>query len=200
MTVRVRRATAEDVPAMAAAMARAFYDDPLMAWILPDGRNRLPRLTGLFATGYAKVDLVHHEVYTADGAMGAATWAPPGTWKLSTRQTLPALPGTLRWLRGGSLRFASALGTLARHHPAEPHWYLAGLGTDPPFQRQGVGAALLAPVLERCDTEGVPAYLETQKERNVPYYGHHGFEVCGEVDVPGDGPHLWLMWRAPQSR
>ena len=34
-------------------------------------------------------------------------------------------------------------------------------------------------------------------EKDVPYYARHGFEVTGELDLPGGGPHMWLMWRAP---
>jgi GNAT superfamily N-acetyltransferase len=86
-----------------------------------------------------------------------------------------------------------------RHHPHVPHWYLAVLGTDPPRQGCGVGSSLLEPVLSRCDAEGLPAYLESSKERNVPFYARHGFEVTKTIDLPGGGPRLWLMWREPRA-
>ena len=40
-------------------------------------------------------------------------------------------------------------------HPKTPHYYLGGLGTDPPWQGRGFGSAVLAPVLEICDRERV---------------------------------------------
>ena len=83
-------------------------------------------------------------------------------------------------------------------HPHEPHWYLATLGTAVEQQGKGVGGALMRPVLEHCDAEGIPCYLESSKERNVPFYRRHGFEVVKEVPLPGEGPLLWTMWREPQ--
>jgi len=85
-----------------------------------------------------------------------------------------------------------------RRRPRGPHWYLATLGTDPPRQGRGVGSALLCDVLRRCDEEGLLAYLESSKERNVAFYRRHRFEVTGEIQVPGGGPRLWLMGREPR--
>jgi ribosomal protein S18 acetylase RimI-like enzyme len=87
---------------------------------------------------------------------------------------------------------------LARHHPRERHWYLPVLGTAPEHQGRGFGSALLAPVLGRCDAEGVPAYLESSKERNLAFYRRHGFEVTATIRVP-DGPELWPMLRKPRG-
>ena len=84
-------------------------------------------------------------------------------------------------------------------HPRQPHWYLATLGTAVEQQGKGVGSALMRPVLEHCDAEGIPCYLESSKERNVPFYRRHGFEVVEEVPLPGDGPMLWTMWREPTA-
>jgi hypothetical protein len=52
--------------------------------------------------------------------------------------------------------------------------------------------------LERCDAEGMPAYLENSNTRNLPFYLRHGFEVMSETRLPFDGPPLWFMWREPR--
>ena len=46
-------------------------------------------------------------------------------------------------------------------HPPEPHYYLEFLGTRRGQQSRGGGTAVLQPMLDRCDAEGVPAYLES---------------------------------------
>ena len=55
----------------------------------------------------------------------------------------------------------------------------------------------MGPVLERCDTEGIPAYLESSKESNIAYYRRFGFEVTGEIVIAPGGPTVWPMWREP---
>ena len=84
------------------------------------------------------------------------------------------------------------------YRPAALHFYLQGLGTDPDRQGEGLGSAVMQPVLERCDADGLPAYLESTKERNVGFYEQHGFEVVGKEQIASDGPMLWLMWREPR--
>jgi ribosomal protein S18 acetylase RimI-like enzyme len=94
---------------------------------------------------------------------------------------------------------ATGLLGMERRHPREkPHWYLAVLGTDPSAQGQGLGSAVLQPVLERCDTDGIGAYLESSKERNIDFYARHGFRVTGKIRLPR-GPTMWPMWRDPRT-
>ena len=87
--------------------------------------------------------------------------------------------------------------SMAEHNPPEPHWYLNLLATHPDWQRQGLGAMLIAPIGEVCRHDGLPLYLETETVANVAYYSHLGFRVDSEWDVPLDGPHLWGMRRDP---
>lgn len=47
-------------------------------------------------------------------------------------------------------------------------------------QGQGIGSALMAPMLER-DREGVRAYLDATSERHKPLHERHGFEGDGSV-------------------
>lgn len=197
----VRRATPADVPRLADAMARAFEHDPLMSWYVPDQATRLERLRRFYAVSTRRmIARGLREVYTTEDVAGEATWAAPGTCRLSPLAMLPALPGMVRAIGfGGLRRSARAYAALQARHPSEPHWYLEGLSTDPDRQGRGVAIALMAPVLERCDRGGVAAWLETQNPANVPFYERRGFEVAGKLDLPGGGPHMWLMVRQPRG-
>ena len=83
---------------------------------------------------------------------------------------------------------------IGKNHP-EPHYCLELMGTDPAQQGRGLGAALIEPMVERADDEGVGMYLESSKESNVPYYKRFGFKVTRELQHRRNGPSMWLMWR-----
>ncbi len=193
----VRRATADDAPALAQVLARAFQDDPVMSWVCPDARRREEHGRRFFGARLRRL-LPHEEVWTTDDLGGAALWAPAGAWHQSLRETLELLPATLAGRAVHRLPFVlPGLARVEARHPREPHAYLAVLGTDPPAQGRGVGSALLQATLRTCDEDGVPAYLESSKERNVAYYARHGFRLREEVAMPR-GPRVWLMWRDPR--
>jgi hypothetical protein len=59
---------------------------------------------------------------------------------------------------------------------------------------------MLREVLAGADTDGVPAYLESSSERNLPLYERNGFRVVGELQALGHGPTIWRMWREPPPR
>jgi GNAT superfamily N-acetyltransferase len=100
------------------------------------------------------------------------------------------------------LRLPAALQLLSameKVHPSEPHYYLEFLGTRRDRQNKGGGSAVMSVMLERCDLEGVPAYLESSNPRNVPFYARHGFVERGPVAAPKGGPVLATMWREPRA-
>ena len=188
----IRSATADDVPALAGSLARAFEDDPVARFAHPGPRRR-PRGLRRWFGGRLRTLLPDELVWCDEDRRGAAVWAPPDRWELPFREVvwnLPSVSRRLPWLMVGYHR-VDAL------HPPEPHLYLSVLGVDPGAQRGGLGSRLLEPGLEHCDREGVPAYLESSKEANVPFYERHGFRVTREVAMP-KGPSLWLMWRDPR--
>ncbi|MDP1792499.1 MAG: GNAT family N-acetyltransferase [Acidimicrobiales bacterium] len=193
----VRTATVDDLDGMARTMARAFLDDPLINYMFPDRAQRVRGLEPFFRVMIAASLRDQHEmISTTEGCTGVAMWRTPEHWKMPTRSALGLAPTILRrfGLRNSARAFG-ALTTIEKAHPNEPHWYLDGLGSDPDHQRSGVGSSLLAPILERCDNEGMPAYLECIDE-NVPYYRRHGFEVTGQHDF--GSLTVWFMWRHPR--
>ncbi len=196
-TVSVRRARREDFGPLAAMLARAFYDDPVTSWFYPNPKRRLVRARRFF--GIRLRQLADQDLtFTTPDHSGAALWTLPGRWREDLAQSLMLLP-MLPVLLPRIVRSTRAVREIERRHPVVPHYYLSVLGTDPDQQGGGVGSALLGPVLDRCDCDGVAAYLESSKESNVDFYIRHGFSVTDRIDLP-DGPPLWFMWREPGPR
>ena len=197
-SVEVRPATRRDVGALSHALGRAFFDDPVMAWMLPDDDVRKRKLHKLFASLTRYHHLARGGVEVApdgDGIGAAALWDPPGEWQTSRLSEYRAMPGLLMAF-GASLRKGLELTEMMKDvHPEEPHWYLAIIGSDPNVRGKGFGQALMQSRLDRCDAEYAPAYLESSNPDNVPYYERFGFEVTGEITVPNGGPTLIPMWR-----
>jgi GNAT superfamily N-acetyltransferase len=197
--LQVRVATKEDIDAIAASLSRAFEDDPVWTYLLPDAASRLKRLVRYFVTAMRLQHIPHSTSYTDSALAGAALWDPPGHWRMTPSQYVLGTPGFIRSFGGGTLNAMRTLSAVEKRHPAgPPHYYLAVLGTDPDHQGKGIGSSVLKPVLDKCDHDGVGAYLESSKESNIAFYARHGFELRGEVRLPG-GPLVWPMWRDPRE-
>jgi ribosomal protein S18 acetylase RimI-like enzyme len=187
-----------DVFEVSAALARAFFDDPLQAWMLPDEQTRLDVLRRLFIL-QSRGAVPSGHCFTDESLSVGAFWLAPNSPAPDARD-IPDT-GPLRDLLGDGLdRLKLAMAAMRVAHPTAPHWYLEGLGTDPPAQQRGLATAALAPVLTRCDVDQTPAYLESTKESNVGFYERRGFRLTGTIDIPGGGPRLWAMWREPSRR
>jgi len=182
-----------------AALAQAFYDDPVFGWFLRDDTRRLAQLESLFGLWGRRIWFPQGLSYSTASAAGAALWMAPDTWHVSMREQLPLLPRMLRdaGLRGFG-RIMRMLDRMESGHPSQSHYYLPIVGVAPAWQGKGLGTALLAPVLARCDSEGMPAYLEASSPRSRACYERNGFRATGELSV-SDSPPVWPMWREPRA-
>ncbi|MCH8065691.1 MAG: GNAT family N-acetyltransferase [Chloroflexi bacterium] len=180
-------------------LSRAFFDDPLMEYIFPEEARRERPLTWLMERG-ARYGLRYGEVHTTAGVEGAAVWLPPGETDMTPLRMMRVgmLIAPFRVGLGAFRRFLAVSDYLEELHKRDvppQHWYLAILGVDPSRQGQGIGGALIQPIIARSDSAGLPCYLETMKERNVAFYKKHGFVVVVEGDLPDGGPYFWTMKR-----
>ena len=200
----VRKMTTEEIPQTAQSLAEAFAKDPHFAYIINQhGEQLIRRLGQGIATFLEHNWLPKGEVYTHDKQFGAAIWAPPGQWHdspIDQFRLLPALAGKTG--PADIFRLLNVLGFVENKHKEiehkfGEHYYLAMLGVTPEWQGKGWGDALMKPVLERCDEEGVPAYLEASTPRNVPLYERNGFEVIAKGHYRGATELLHFMWREP---
>jgi ribosomal protein S18 acetylase RimI-like enzyme len=179
-------------------LARAFFDDPAWVWLIPDDERRQVLLPWLFRVGF---DVTAADVWaTAGRVLGAARWLPPGRPAMRVVPTVRALlatPARLGRATKSFLAYGRAVEALRAEVAPGPHWYLAGIGVDPPAQGQGVGAALLRPGLDAAARARVPAVLLTNNDANLDFYRHHGFEVVRRGETPRDGPKAWAMVKHP---
>lgn len=199
MTIRL--ASKEDAEAIKDLVKKVFRDDPLMIWYLLQDHRQAAASEIFFDFLVNTYCLPHGLCWVTADVSGAALWTPPGKWELPLMRQFSLIGVIVRsfgW-RSLMLKFSERQ-KIDRHHPRIPHYYLAALGVSKELRGQGVGSALLKPILDRSDREGIGCYLETSLERNLNFYQRHGFIVTQRLGIGPDKFPLWLMWRDPKHR
>lgn len=198
----IRTATAADRAVLASALASAFSEDPLFTWMAGAGPEKPlePKMRRMF-DAMLRLDLARpdHLVFMSDDGTGGAVWKAPTKWKMPAADLVRSMPAMLRAFGTRMPKMIGAINAIEKAHPTEEHYYLEVLGTRSDVQSRGVGSAAISHLLERCDAEGMPAYLESSNVRNVPFYARHGFESTGEVVVGKGAPTVTAMWREPRG-
>jgi GNAT superfamily N-acetyltransferase len=199
MGVMTRTAGEGDRELVTRLLDTAFQDDPVSGWIFPDPADRRSthsRLMGKFldtVLAEGRVDV------TEDGT-ACALWLSVRADEGDHAEDGDG-PAPLREAVDTADERVELVGRLAdRAHPVgRAHEYLCMVAVTPGRQGEGLGTALIQPVLDRCDRVGLPAYLEASNARSRKLYERLGFAFTGRtVDLP-DGPPMWPMWREPQG-
>jgi ribosomal protein S18 acetylase RimI-like enzyme len=200
-----------EVEQAANSLFSAFMDDPFFEYMFGPKRNvkGIVKTIHLFTLKYG---IRYGEVYSpSEDIEGAAIWLPPDNTKITAWKSLQA--GVLRLRKGTGVGLKDGLlfmkkmmsysaysERLHKKYAPSCHWYLLAIGIKKEYRGRGYGSGLLRPMLERCDAEGVPCYLETHNQENLSLYEHYGFEVREEGVLPGSDRRHWAMLRNPKER
>ncbi|HEY4124932.1 MAG TPA: GNAT family N-acetyltransferase [Rhizomicrobium sp.] len=192
-----RRAKADDTGTLSRLFAAAFLKDPVFDWTARPGPKRAFGLERFFYWLLQTRAIPFGEVWMADDGGAAAAWLPPGTsaspgGMLEQIKLLPLfvrLCGFPRLARGSAMADA-----MEKHHPHNPHFYLAFLAVAPRFQGMGLGSAILEATIKRADENHSPAYLENSNPKNTRLYERAGFVTQKNISPKG-APPLLGMWR-----
>lgn len=184
-----------------AIMARSFHDEPVMQYTLPDPERRPGQIRWLFGK-IAQYAIRHGLAYTTEDVRGFSIWLAPGDPDMQVLRlirlgvaTAPARLGLKSLFR--LMHFSRIKDGIHHQAAPHPHWYLLMIGVDPDAQGSGIGGAMVKPVFEIADADGLDCYLETAIENNTKIFGKYGFETAVEADVLPGELHLWGMVRRP---
>lgn len=194
--IPVRAAAPADAGVVAQILARAFVDDPVLAYLFPDAPRRPRKLVQFFALIVRAERRAADTLIAGDGA-AATIWRAPGEWQTPISAMVRLAIPMLTTFGTGLLRALRLQALIEAHHPLLPHWYLAFAGCDPALHGRGYGGAAIRARLAECDRDGLPAALETANEANLVIYSALGFVVSGTYDA-APGLRFWSMWREPR--
>jgi ribosomal protein S18 acetylase RimI-like enzyme len=202
----IRQLRERELGPTTAMLARAFMEAPLTQVLAPDRARRDAASRWLFGS-HLRYARRWGEAWAAVGPGRAITgasiwWAPEYVEPDDERSEESGLAdgllvvGPTAW--GQLAELGRAMSELHQRSAPDVHWYLAVLGVDPSARGHGLAGQILSPMLDRLDAERLPAYLETGNPQNLTYYPRYGFEVVGEVEIPGVGLTFWGMRREPR--
>ncbi|RXF73025.1 GNAT family N-acetyltransferase [Hansschlegelia zhihuaiae] len=192
-TLEATEAAPEDAERAVATITLAFAADPVARWSLGDAAGFLRHFPAI-VSAFGGRAFEHGSAHQVGGFAGSALWLPPGV-----DADEEALAAIFEEAVGVELKndVYAVLEQMEQNHPAEPCWYLPMIGVDPRRQGQGLGSVLLRHALDRCDRDGLPAYLESSNPANVSLYERHGFESTGVIQA-GSSPPIRAMLRKPR--
>ncbi|MER6121554.1 GNAT family N-acetyltransferase [Streptomyces sp. NPDC001795] len=204
MGVAIRAADEGDRELVVRLLDEAFQDDPVSSWVFPGDEYRRTTHHKLMAA-FTDTVLAEGRIDMTEDGTACALWLsmPAGDHSEEKPQAGAGDEDDAVRLREAvdpeNDRVERIARLVAESHPADhAHAYLWMIGVAPGRQGEGLGTALIRHVLDRCDREGLPAYLEASSARSTRLYERLGFAFTGRtLDLP-DGPRMWPMWREPR--
>jgi ribosomal protein S18 acetylase RimI-like enzyme len=185
-------------------LSRAFQDDPLWCYLLPDASHRDTLMRDAFRP-FMIQNIGSRSAYGLSDVLDAvAVWAPPEGIHpqisgISASDILKMLFSPMSMAALRYWRVFSAVSSLRRKRSSERHYYLKILAVHPESQGKGLASLLISRLLRDADESGVGVYLETFKDSNVQLYTRYGFACVDSLYLSRVGLGIWALYRRPGS-
>lgn len=184
----------------AASLSRAFQNDPMMRWLIPNDEDYQRMAIPLFET-WVKYAVLYGKALRTENFEAIALRKKPGDIEFSF----------WRGFRSGMLKTPKILGKEAfdklmwmdkvlveekkKNMADRSFWYCWTLGTDPQYQRQGFGSAVMQRTFDLATKDGLPCYLETVNPASKAVHEKKGYKLLSQVPLQDSGHTLYTMLR-----
>jgi GNAT superfamily N-acetyltransferase len=194
-----------DADAVTRVLVDAFYDYPVMRYVLSDSAaydRDLHRLTALFVMARVLRSDAMYGVRQGSELVAVATTSTP-TDGLTEPAALAGLTESA-WAELGPAARERYTRCIVAWEPLTvhvPQIHINMLGVLRPRHRQGLGRLLLDHVHAASEAQGRSegVTLTTEIMANVQLYQHFGYEIVGRVDV-APGLETWGLYRPNRGR
>jgi GNAT superfamily N-acetyltransferase len=185
---------------VAAVLVDAFYDYPVMRYVVgdaPDYEARLQQLIEFFVFRRVRQGGLLFGVDRGAELLGAAVLATPRETKAPPEVKDLALQLWSAIGEDARLRFDTYGAATQRFAVASPHHHLSMIGVRRAHHGDGLARPLLDVVTETSvdDAESAGVSLTTELLKNVQLYEHFGYRVIGHAHVTAD-LETWGLFRS----
>ena len=200
MQTNSRLLTVSYVEQAAQVISQAFFNDPLISFVLPFRCTRVKTLHKFFRV-YGEVNIKNNRGYGfGEPLQGVAYWKSPNqdNLSISVKSLTLFLPLLFTFYPIGYFRAKAIfqkIDELHKNYADEPHYYLDNIGVIPNAQGKGVSSKLIRPILEKADSQKVITYTDTVTQSNVALYEHFGFQCMEESSIANTGITVWALRR-----
>lgn len=181
----------KDQTSLSKVLARAFEQDPILRWVVPDDAEY-----ARFAEKFFQLQLDNSGAsYTNPAKTGVALWFGPDDQHSLLAQALSSIK-TILLLRGNLARANRLQSIMASYRPRRDFLHLTHLATSPEAQGSGIARTLLKPMLEQAKAFKLPVYLECTNRENLSFYRQFGFRLIDDIPITehgSKGPTIWPM-------
>lgn len=200
--IKVFDITKDEITLAAESLSRAFENDPMLRWLIPEDDHYQQAAAPLFET-WVKYTVLYGKAFRTENFESIALRKKPGDLKLSF----------WRVLRSGMIKTPKILGKEAfnrlmwmdnalveqkkKNMGDRPYWYCWILGTDPQFQKQGFGSAVMQHTFDLAKQDGLPCYLETVNPASKTVHEKKGYQLLSQIPLQGSGHELFMMLKKP---
>ncbi|PXF44454.1 Puromycin N-acetyltransferase [Gracilariopsis chorda] len=206
-TQRVRVYTKSDpcsIHKLASSLASAFQDDPFITYMSgPNTESNYQKNLAMMRTTL-RLELSRSAgqatIHVSQDNSTIAVWHHVGHWKMPLYMELVFVFTMFRVFGWAAFRFMKIMNVAEKVHQLEPpHMHLFIIGTERSMQGKGGGSSVISEMLRKCDSDGIPVYLESSNEKNLSFYKKHGFDVLRVIPgLPEDCPPMFSVWRPPK--
>ncbi|MFT6957118.1 MAG: ribosomal protein S18 acetylase RimI-like enzyme [Halieaceae bacterium] len=197
----VRSASQHEYEQLGRITAQSFAEDPFNCWLFKNTEVMELLYSSLAQEVYLPGQLCYFATSQQAGADVGATM-----WMLSTDISDLSLATSIKiaWKvlislgPGAVYKIFKFERESSKRKPAEPYMYLFSVGVLKDVRGIGLGRKLMVPMLDACDRERLPVFLESSNPENHGYYASLGFRTQEIYHFTKGAPPMEAMLRHPR--
>ncbi|ASQ44678.1 GNAT family N-acetyltransferase [Legionella clemsonensis] len=197
-TIEVRDLQSDELANAVAILTQAFAKDPVMQWVF--GENYQEKAPAMFEA-ITRYCMLYGKAFCTSEMEAVALRKSPADKKFSWWKTFRAgffsLPRRMGNTAFKRLMLFDDITQKERkkHMGNKAFWYCWCLATNPEYQRQGFGTALMNYTFALAKQSGYPCYLETATVENQTLYEKNGYVKLSELYLPNSEVKIISMLR-----